>query len=194
MSTGQWAQLPKELEVRIARLLVQVLSFRTSSITIGTTLLDAVSHPASALCEPYLKRWGVELYFRDIKIALGLDVLRCKAPDMVIKEINMHAVAYNTIRAVMQEAAPVHRQSLGRMSFKGTTDTLRGWAPLSSDRESKREKDRLYAEMIGIVASDKVPDRPMRSEPRAKKRHPKTYQLMTSPGAEMVVSKSRKLK
>ncbi|MGI9243325.1 MAG: IS4 family transposase [Verrucomicrobiales bacterium] len=194
MSAQQWAQLPEQLEVRTIRLLLQVSGFRTSSIVIVTTLLDAARYPASALCELYFRRWNVELHFRDIKVSLGLDVLRCKTPDMVAKEINMHAIAYNTIRAVMQAAASSHHQSLSRMSFKGTTDTVREWAPLFSARKSKRKKERLYAEMISIVASDKVPQRPMRSEPRAKKRRPKIYQLMTSPRGEMAVSPSRKLK
>ncbi len=62
------------------------------------------------------------------------------------------------------------------------------------DSQSKRESARLSAEMIGIVASDSVPHRPLRSGPRAKHRRPKTYPLMTTARAEMVVSKSRKLK
>lgn len=108
-----------------------------------TTLLDADRYPASALCEPY---------FRDIKVSLGLDVLRCKAPEMGTKEVTMHTTAYNTTRAVMQEAASTHQQSIGRMSFKGTTDTVRECAPLFSRKKSRLEKERLssYPSKYGL--------------------------------------------
>ena len=45
-----------------------------------------------------------------------------------------------------------------------------------------------------VVAGDLVPERPHRSEPRAKKRRPKTYQLMTTPRGQMKVSNSRRNK
>lgn len=194
MSKEQWAQLPGQLEVRIIRMQVQVPGFRTTEITLVTTLLDEKKYPASAICELYLKRWRVELYFRDIKVTLGLDVLRCKTPEMVEKEIAMHAVSYNAIRAVMQEAAATHRAPLERLSFKGTVDTLREWASIFSNSKPRRKREELYDKMLGIIAGDLVPDRPHRSEPRARKRRPKTYQLMTAPRGQMKVSKSRRNK
>jgi len=194
LSAEEWSQLPKKLEVRLVRMRVEVPGFRTTEIILATTLLDPVKYPAEALCELYLKRWRVELYFRDIKVTLGMDVLRCKSPAMVEKEISMHAIAYNAIRAIMQEAAATHNAPLDRMSFKGTVDTVREWASVFSQKKSKRERTRLYGRMLGIVAADEVPDRPMRSEPRVKKRRPKTYQLMTAPRGEMMISKSRRQK
>jgi hypothetical protein len=194
MTKEQWAELPKQLEVRIIRMQVQVPGFRTSEITLVTTLLDEKKYPASAICELYLKRWRVELYFRDIKVTLGLDVLRCKTPDMVEKEIAMHAVTYNAIRAIMQEAAATHHSPLERLSFKGTVDTLREWASIFSMNKPMRRREQLYDQMLGVIARDQVPERPHRSEPRAKKRRPKTYQLMTAPRGQMKVSKSRRNK
>jgi hypothetical protein len=49
-------------------------------------------------------------------------------------------------------------------------------------------------ELLRAIASDQVPLRPYRSEPRAVKRRPKSYQLLTRPRHEMVVSKSRRVK
>ena len=194
MTKEQWAGLPGEFEVRIIRMQVQAPGFRTTEITLVTTLLDEKKYPASAICELYLKRWRVELYFRDIKVTLGLDVLRCKTPDMVEKEIAMHAVTYNAVRAIMQEAAATHHASLERVSFKGTVDTLREWSSIFSSCTPVRKRERLYDQMLGVIAGDLVPERPHRSEPRAKKRRPKTYQLMTAPRGQMKVSKSRRNK
>ena len=46
-------------------------------------------------------------------------------------------------------------------------------------------------ELLRVIAADPVPLRPNRSEPRARKRRPKSYQLLTRPRQAMVVSPSR---
>ena len=194
LTPEEWEKLPEAFVVRLVRIHVKIPGFRTAKIIVVTSLLDPDEYPASALRELYLRRWAIELYFRDIKTSLGMDVLRCKTPDMVGKELSMHAIAYNTLRALMQEASIAGNTPLARISFKGTVDTLREWAPLFSDTKSARNRERLYSEMLGVIASDKLPDRPGRSEPRAKKRRPKTYQLMTSPRNKMRVSASRRNK
>lgn len=127
-------------------------------------------------------------------MTLGLDVLRCKSPEMVEKEIAMHAITYNAIRAIMQEAAATNHAPLERLSFKGTIDTLREWASIFSTGKPTRIRERLYDQMLSVITGDLVPERPHRSEPRVKKRRPKTYQLMTAPRDQMKVSKSRRNK
>lgn len=190
----EWNELPKAFTVRLVRIHVKIPGFRTAKIIVVTSLLDPEEYPASALSKLYLRRWAIELYFRDIKTSLGMDVLRCKTPDMVKKELSMHAIAYNTVRVLMQEASVVNNTPLARISFKGTVDTLREWSSLFSDARPARERERLYSQMLGVIASDKLPDRPGRSEPRAVKRRPKSYQLMTSPRNKMRVSASRRNK
>jgi hypothetical protein len=93
-------------------------------------LTDPNAFPKQAFAELYLRRWMVELYLRDIKISMGMDVLRCKTPKMIEKELWMHVIAYNLIRAIMQEAANSHRLSCECLSFKGTLSTVRQWAPM----------------------------------------------------------------
>jgi len=132
------------------------------------------------------QRWSVELHFREIKITLGMDVLRCQTPGMVEKEVMMHAISYNLIRALMQEAAIRHQVDLTRISFKGTVDTLRHWsASLEALRGMPRKQQALLEAMFELIAKDLVPLRPGREEPRAKKRRPKNYQLLTKPRKEM---------
>jgi len=80
---------------------IVIAGYRTEHITLVTSLLDTVIYTDQALAELYLRRRRVELYYRDIKCSLGLDVLRCNTPDMVEKEIWMQAIAYNMVRAIM---------------------------------------------------------------------------------------------
>ena len=184
--------LPDTLTLRHVRLIVSARGMRTQTITLVTTLLDAVAYPREQLGELYFQRWSVELHYREIKIILGMDVLRCQTPAMVDKEVMMHAVAYNLIRALMQESAVRHQVDLTRISFKGTVDTLRQWsASLEAARGMPRKQKALLDSMFEIIAKDLVPHRPGREEPRAKKRRPKNYQLLTRPRRMMKYSGHR---
>jgi hypothetical protein len=189
----QWAQLPEELDVRLVEIVVAVPGFRTQKLVLVTTLLDAQTYTAEALGQLYFRRWAVELFFRDIKTTLGLDVLRCQSPAMVRKEIVMHAMAYNLIRALMQDIAHSYQVSSQRLSFKGTVDALRHWRGLFENAKghvrTTRKLRRLFYQSI---ATDQLLDRPNRSEPRAVKRRPKNFRLLTKPRHEMIVERSRR--
>jgi len=179
---ADWRRTPASLTLRLLTVSFHVPGFRTQSLVVVTTLTDAVLFPASALADLYLRRWSVELFFRDIKIALGMDVLRCQTPQMVRKEIIMHAIAYNLIRSLMQQAAALYRVPLERLSFKGTVDTLRQWTDsINAAHDRPRVQARLVDELLQILAEDRVPHRPNRAEPRVRKRRPKDYPLMTRP-------------
>ncbi len=65
---------------------------------------------------------------------------------------------------------------------------------LARSRPSARRQRIIYESILLALASDLVPLRPDRSEPRAVKRRPKVYQLLTKPRRQMVVSASRDLK
>lgn len=192
-SRAQWAQLPAELTVRLVEVIVAVPGFRTQKLALVTTLLDAQAYSAEALGQLYFRRWAVELFFRDIKITLGLDVLRCRTPAMVRKEIVMHALAYNLIRALMQDIAHNYQVSAQRLSFKGTVDALRQWRELFENaKRQARTTCKLRRLFYQSIAEDLLPDRPDRSEPRAVKRRPKNFRLLTKPRHEMVVERCRK--
>jgi hypothetical protein len=192
-SRAQWAQLPAELAVRLVEITVAVPGFRTQKLVLVTTLLDAQTYSAAALGQLYFRRWAVELFFRDIKTTLGLDVLRCRTPDLVRKEIAMHVIAYNLIRALMQDIAHSHQVSLLRLSFKGTVDALRQWRELFENaRTQPRTTRQLRRLFYQSIANDPLPERPGRSEPRVVKRRPKNFRLLTKPRHEMVVERCRK--
>lgn len=184
--------LPATMILRHVRLTASARGHRTQTITLVTTLIDPVTYPLQQLGELYLQRWSVELHFREIKITLGMDVLRCQTPAMVEKEVMMHAVSYNLVRSLMQEAAIRHQVDLTRISFKGTVDTLRHWsASLEAMRGMPRKQQALLGAMFELMAKDLVPLRPGREEPRAKKRRPKNYHLLTKPRHEMRISGHR---
>jgi len=150
--------LPPTLAVRLIGLRVEVPGFRSRSITLVTTLTDADLYPADELRELYAKRWNVELHFHQIKIALGMDVLRCQSPEMIEKEILVHLIAYNLIRAFMQRAAHIHHADISRMSFKGALDTSRHFAAaVHAASSTTRKQDALIAEMLAAIVFEPVP-------------------------------------
>ena len=170
-----------------------VPGFRTQKLVLVTTLLDAQTYRAEALGQLYFRRWAIELFFRDLKTTLGLDVLRCQTPALVRKEIVMHARAYNLIRALMQDIAQSQQVPWQRLSFKGTVDALRQWRELFENTQNPpRAGCQLRRLFYQSIAHDLLLDRPARSEPRAVKRRPKNFRLLTKPRHEMLVERHRK--
>jgi hypothetical protein len=175
-----WDAMPDRLTVREIHFAVDIPGFRTRAVTVSTTLLDPQAYPTRAFIELHRRRWMAELFLRDIKITLGMDVLTCKSPDMVHKELLMHLIAYNLVRALMLEASLRHGVPVHRISFKGTLSTVREWTPILA-AASRTRRRRLVDQLIAILARDLLPHRPNRVEPRARKRRPKNYQLLVKP-------------
>jgi hypothetical protein len=92
------APIPDSIAVRILRVCVRITGFRTRVLVVATDLLDPNQFSAADLAELYRRRWQVELCFRHIKTTMHMDVLRCKSPDMIRRELHMHMIAYNLIR------------------------------------------------------------------------------------------------
>jgi len=185
-SKEDWKSLPETLLLRQIKVRVNQPGFRVTTFHIITTLLDAKEYPAAELADIYFQRWDVELFFRDIKTTMGMDILRCKTPDMVRKEILMHLIAYNCIRWLMFEAAKEKGARLRRISFKGSVQALRQWEPhLSQTKINRQERERLIGLLYESIAGNIVPERPGRREPRAVKRRPKNFALLTAPRHEM---------
>lgn len=179
-------QLPNELMLRQIRVVVDQPRFRTKEFYIVTTLLDPIKYPSEEIAGLYLKRWDVELFFRDIKITMGMDVLRCQTPKMIRKEILMNFIAYNCVRRLMYDAAEKAGVLVRKVSFKGSLQAIRSWSPqFTREKMCKAEKNKLLSDLYEVVTGLLLPQRPGRSEPRCKKRRPKAYQLLTKPRSEM---------
>jgi len=116
--------------------------------------------------------WQTEVDIRSIKATMQMDILRCKTPEMVHKEIWAHLLAYNLLRTVMAVAANENDVEPRKISFKGAKQALTAFAPkLEAARPEQRAE--LVDAMLKAVAYHRVGNRPGRWEPRALKRRPK---------------------
>lgn len=174
-------ELPSTFVVREVTFQVTQPGFRTQSVTLVTTLLDAESYPAAALAELYLRRWRMELWLRDIKITMDMDMLRTKTPARVRAELAMFLVGYNLIRTVMFDTCKVSKVRLEQLSFKSALMRFGLWC--AGLRRSTRIMAWLlgYQAMLSDLARDLNLDRPGRYEPRVVKRRPKPFARMQQP-------------
>ena len=172
MSVEQYATLPDELTLREIRIRVAVKGFRTESLVVVTTLLDAEQYPPEEIALLYQRRWQAELHLRSLKIVLQMDHLRCKTPERVRNEFFMHLLGYNLIRGVMTAAAFQSGRPPWEISFKGTLQTLDQFLPILL---SKVSSEAWCTALLTAVATHIVGDRPDRFEPRLRKRRPKPY-------------------
>lgn len=184
MTPAQWKALPKEMLLREVSFTVTGEDSRTECITVVTSLLDPKAYPTSSFARLYRRRWQVETHLGEIKTTLGLDILRCKSPAMIEKELLMHRLAYNLVRWLMLQAAQAHDVPVERLSFHGSLTTVRAWAEwITRSDLSEALRVQAHAHLLEVLARSTLADRPHRSEPRCRKRRSKNYQLMTQPRA-----------
>jgi len=182
----QWERLPTELLLRQIKVTIAQPGFRVKEYYIITTLLDEAVYTANEIADLYFRRWDVELFFRDLKTTLGMDILRCQTPEMIRKEIQMHFIVYNCIRCLMCEAAEQANMPVRLISFKGALQAIRNWEPLlDSSQKSKADRKKMIADFYESVGRELIDDRPGRVEPRCIKRRPKPFQIMTAPREKM---------
>jgi hypothetical protein len=168
MTAEEYARLPESLVVREVRFRVREPGRRVRVVTLVTTLLDPRRYAARALAKLYAKRWQVETDLRHLKETLGMEVLRCGTLPGVVKELLMFVIVYNLVRRVMQVAGRRQEVAPDRISF---VDALR-WL-----RHARPGEELPWLRVN--------PERPGRVEPRARKRRPKQYDLLTKPRAEL---------
>jgi hypothetical protein len=109
-----------------------------------------------------------------------MDVLRCKTPDLVRKEIWAHLLMYNLIRGAMAEAARRHKVMPRQLSLQGARQTLKAFRA-ELNRVPTRVALALTEAALRAIAFHRVGDRPDRVEPRVIKRRPKAYPRMQVP-------------
>jgi hypothetical protein len=171
MDEATYASMPESMVMR---------EVRVGDLTLVSTLLDAKEVTKAELVDLYGKRWQIELDFRAIKTVMQMDVLRCKSPDMVRKEIAVHLLAYNLVRTVMAQAACLAHLLPRQLSFKATLQVLNAFEENLRHCPRARLTTR-HAIVLGSIAQLVLPVRPHRVEPRAVKRRPKTHPLLTKP-------------
>jgi hypothetical protein len=183
LSGDEFEALPQTIIVREIFYYIVIPGFRTERVSLITTLLDTTTYSSLAIVKLYGQRWDVELDLRHLKTTLGMDVLRCKTPSMVRKEIYVYLLAYNLLRSLMWQAGDTYGTSPLRLSLQGTRHHLNNFIPrlLAAD-STKRQQ--IYHTLLLVIVHKAVPLRPGRSEPRVRKRRPKAYPLMAKPRTE----------
>lgn len=173
MEAATYARIPDTLAVR---------EIKARGHVIVSTLTDAQQASKAELAALYSGRWSVELDLRSIKSVLGMDLLRCKTPDMVTKEIAVYLLGYNLIRAVMARAAARANVLPRQLSFKGA---LHLWSAFADGlRRAFSALGCILREHLWTgIAQLRVGQRPGRHEPRAVKRRPKPTPLLRVPRA-----------
>jgi hypothetical protein len=174
--------MPHALQLREIKYRITEKGFRTREVILVTSHLDPKILSADALAEIYLERWRVELFFDDIKTTMQMNVLRTKSPRMICRELLMHMIAYNLIRALIVRANADGKQA----SFKGVVDRLALWSSQLISAQRASDVRAIVDQLLEDIALDLNPIRPNRREPRAVKRRPKNYQLLTTPRHQMV--------
>jgi putative transposase len=180
MSLEQYHQIPKTLELREVRYHVTEPEHRTETITIVTTLTDPEQYSKEDLAELYGLRWNVETDILQIKQTLNLDHLRCKSPEMVLRELWVTLLAYNLIRKVIATSAQVHDKQPRCLGFTlACQSILASWMLLSTG--TCRDPEAMSKMMLAHIAGNEVANRPGRIEPRVLKRRRQRYPLMQYP-------------
>jgi hypothetical protein len=175
--------LPEFLMIRECRVRVEQPGFRVKTLIVATTLLDADAFSRNDLAQLYRARWNAELDLRSLKQTLQMDVLRCKTPELVRKELWTHILAYNLIRTIIAQAATKHEIDPRSISFKGAVQTLEAFQPVIAiqGQQDLAFRMHLYQQLLNAVAMHRVANRPNRYEPRRKKRRPKPYDRLMKP-------------
>lgn len=171
MDEQTYAAMPKTLEVREVRVNARVLV---------TTLFDPRMATPAQLDRLYSSRWNIEVDLRSIKAEMGMDILRCKSPDMVRKEVAVHLLAYSLVRAVMAQAASLAHVLARALSFKGTMQLLNAYQQQLRHSAAARTAV-MISHVLGAIALLRLLRRPNRVEPRAIKRRPKPHRLLMIP-------------
>jgi hypothetical protein len=182
MDQETYARMPTSIQLREVHVQVDQPGFRVESLVVVTTLTDAQEYTQQEIAELYHQRWLVELDIRAIKITLGMDMLRCKTPEMVRREIWTCLLAYNLIRQTLLQAALASGRSPRQLSFTAALQKIAAtWATLAVCDEAMAVL--LIEVHLRHLADNLVGDRPGRVEPRAIKRRPKPHKLLNQPRA-----------
>jgi len=179
MTGAQYRTYPKTLRMRQVDVDARAANNRAEQFQVVTTILDpAVS--GREIGGLYERRWAGELDLRSIKVTMKMDILRCRTPGMVEKELWAHLLAYNLLRAVMARAAARAGIPPRDVSFKGAKQLVAAFAP---KLETARPADRplLVDALLAAVAYHRVGNRPGRWEPRARKRRAEHATRLTQP-------------
>ena len=187
LSAAQWKALPATLSIRLVRYRCQGRDRKARSIIIATTL-SALEHTGQELAALSGQRWDIETKIRDIKTTLGMEDFAVRTPEMAAKTLAMLMIVYNLIKAVSQQAAIQNGQSLALLGFKGVLDIVLCYRSSYRGRQHHHgQRKTLHRTLLEIISTKLLDKRPHRQEPRARKKRPKPFPLLTAPRAQFII-------
>jgi len=174
--------LPERIMVRFTQYVVRIRGQR-KVVWLAGSLLDETVYPANELTQLYGKRWRIETLLQCLKINASADILRSKSPVAIRKELAARVIAVNIIRMIILESAVANNVDPMRISFVGAVRAILTYAP-SLAIEPLWKLPQIYNAMFVEIASNVVPWRPGRIEPRAITRENKHYPRLKTTRAE----------
>jgi hypothetical protein len=181
MDQKTYESYPEEIEVR---------EFKAEGKVYVTTFLNDKGYHKKELARIYELRWQVEITLKNIKSTMNMDMLSCKTPEMVIKEIGIHFLAYNFIRVIMAEACSKHDAKPNQISFKGTVQLVNEMMAHFINTGRSRNK-KIYDNLLKQIVKNRIGNRAGRIEPRVVKRRRKPFPALNKP---RIVEKARLIK
>jgi hypothetical protein len=178
MTALEYAGLPEVITIR---------EFRVKGVVYVTTLLNAKQFNKQELAILYKERWKIELDFLAIKTHMGMEMLRCKTPEMVQKEIAVHLLAYNIIRGNLAQAAVMNDKIPRQLSFRSAVQLVCQAAKQFVVLTGKQLTYALLS-VLKAIASTVIGLQKRKNQPRAIKRRPKPFPLLTVPRYEACLS------
>lgn len=167
MSEETYKEVPESITVR---------EFKAGGKIMVTTMICTKTATKESLKALYKQRWSIELDIRNIKETMGMNVLSCKTPEMVQKEIWIYLLAYNLMRLLMVQSATAKGIMPRDISFKHCLQLWLMWS-----QQIDTSSDEQLNTLLLLIAQQRVGLRPGRIEPRAVKRRPKAYALLILP-------------
>lgn len=178
MTEQDYAELPAVILVR---------EFSVNGVVYVTTLLNAKQFHKQSLASLYKERWKIELDFRAIKTYMGTEMLRCKTPGMVQKEIAVHLLAYNIIRGNLAQAAVLHDKIPRQLSFRSSVQLI-GQADKQIGLLVGKSLTTALLALSKAIAATLIGLQNRKKQPRAIKRRPKPFPLLTIPRHQACLS------
>jgi len=171
------ANFPDEIRVRIITAKIRVRGFRDETIVIATSLLDPKKYPKEMILGLYLRRWEIEVSFRDMKTTLRYEFIRSRTPKMVKLEIEILLLAYNLMRYVIARGGGGRNKP--RIGIASTASAVRAFLSLIQEvYRAGKSCARAFSRLVKTVSEDILPRRKRKPYVRAVKRRPKPYPLL----------------
>jgi hypothetical protein len=143
-----------------------------------TTLLDHAVASAGEVACAYHERWEIEVVIDEVDThqRLAARTLRSLKPVGVIQELYAVLLAHYAVRAVMHEAAVQAEVDPDRLSFVHAVRVLQD-AIAEFQMVAPEQVPQLYQRLLRDIATEQVPERRLRCNPRVVKRKMSSFRL-----------------